>query len=45
MSAIPVSLSEKVSAHRPMGARPPPRGRSPIDPWARAHRPVGAGFL
>ena len=25
-----------------MGARPPPHGRSPIAPWALAHRPVGA---
>ncbi|MCI7613815.1 MAG: hypothetical protein MSS61_00450 [Bacteroidales bacterium] len=37
-----VSFSEKVSAHRPMGYRPPTHGRSPTVPWALAHRPVGA---
>ena len=44
-SYIPVFVSEKVSAHGPMGARPPPHGRSPIGPWALAHRAVGADFL
>ena len=37
-----VPIGPWASAHRPMGARPPPHGRSPTAPWARAHRPVGA---
>ena len=29
------------NAHRSMGDRPPPHGRSPTAPWAIAHRTVG----
>ena len=30
-------------AHRPMGARPPPRGRSPTAPWALEMSESGTG--
>ena len=41
LAATFVFLAEKVIAHRTMGERPPPHGRSPTAPWARAHRTVG----
>ena len=40
-----VSISEKVSAHGAVGERPRGDGRSPMGRWARAHGPMGAGFL
>ena len=42
---IPVFLRHIVSAHRPMGACPPPHGRAPTAPWALAHRAVGADYV
>ena len=33
-AVVSVFIYDFFSAHRPMSARPPPRGRSPIAPWA-----------
>ena len=38
---LSVPVPEIPVAHRPMGERPPHRGRAPIAPWASAHRTVG----